>query len=282
MIPSDPTRTLHSMLIDGSPLSVVEEGDGPAVLLGHGFLWDWAMWEPQLRALRPHCRLIIPELWGHGGSGPLPGGTRSLADIADQMLAALDMLGIQRCVVVGSSVGGMWGAHLAARAPARVAGLVMLNSYLGKEPEPQRLAYAGLLDQVHANGEVSPATMAAVTPLFFAATVEARSPGLPSALRAQLRRFGAQSLRDSIVPLGRMIFDRPDDLQLLSDIGCPTLLVAGAEDRARPAAESQEMADRLKAELVVIPACGHTATLEQPVAVNKALLEFLRQRDWLA
>lgn len=282
MITSDDTPIIHSIPVDGATLSVIEEGQGPAILLGHGFLWDWQMWAPQVRALRPHCRLIVPELWGHGRSGALPPGTRSLADIAGQMLAVLDALRINQCLVVGSSVGGMWGAHLAARAPTRVAGLVMLNSYLGREPEPQRLAYAAMLDQVEVSGTVSATLMEAIAPLFFAADIEARSPDLPAALRAQLRRFGAETLRGSVVPLGRMIFDRPDGLSLLSDLRCPTLLVAGAEDRARPAAESQEMADRLKAELVVIPECGHTATLEQPVAVNKALLEFLRQRDWLA
>nr|WP_051329704.1 alpha/beta fold hydrolase [Geminicoccus roseus] len=263
------------MMTAGSVLSIVEEGRGLPVLLGHGFLWDWRMWQPQIRALSSRCRVIVPELWGHGRSGALPHGTLRLADLARHMVGMLDRLEIERCVVVGSSVGGMWGAHLAAQAPERVAGLVLMNSYLGREPAGKRLAYKAMLDQVEASGRVGDQLAQAITPLFFAPDIETRAPALPERLRQQLRCFDADVLRRSIVPLGRMIFDRADALDLLPGIRAPTLVIAGAEDRARPPEESDEMAGLLETELVVIPGCGHSATLERPEAVTAALLAFL-------
>ena len=270
----------HQVTIEGSSLSVVEEGQGPAVLLGHGFLWDWQMWQPQVPVLSARCRVIIPELWGHGRSGPLPVGTRTPADLARHMLELLDRLEIDRCVIIGSSMGGMWGAHLAARAPERVAGLVLMNSHLGDEPAPKRQAYAAMLDQVEAAGRVDDEIADLIVPLFFSADIGTRQPSLPHWLRGQLKRFSADKLRRSIVPLGRLIFDRPNALDELAQVQAPALVIAGGEDRARPPEESRIMAELLQAELVEIPECGHTATLERPEAVNAALLRFLDRLDW--
>ncbi|WP_222184191.1 alpha/beta fold hydrolase [Geminicoccus harenae] len=276
----DKRNARGEMTIAGSVLSVVEAGHGLPVLLGHGFLWNWRMWQPQLRALSSCCRVIVPELWGHGRSGPLPSGTRTLADLARHMVELLDRLEIERCVVIGSSVGGMWGAHLAARAPERVAGLVLMNSHLGEEPVAKRLTYTAMLDQIEAAGRVSEELVAAITPLFFAADVEQRMPTLPHRLRQQIHGFDADTLRRSIVPLGRVIFDRSDALGLLADITAPALVVTGEGDRARPPEESRAMAAILQAELVTIPDCGHTATLEQPEVVNAVLLRFLDRLGW--
>lgn len=262
-------------------VAVQDVGCGPPVLLAHGFLWDRGMWAPQVRALAPHCRLIVPDMWGHGRSGELPPGTQGMADLADQMIELLDRFDIDRCVVVGSSLGGMWAAHLAARAPERVAGLVIMNSSLNAEPAVQRAVYAGILDWVAAEGMVGDHLADLVVPLFFAADVASRAPRLPRELRRRLAGFGADTLRRSVVPLGRIIFDRPDALAILAEVKAPTLVIAGDDDRARSTQESAEMARLLGCGFAVIPRCGHTATLEQPGRVNALLLGFLRDLGWL-
>ena len=276
----DRPASRHEVRIRDSILSVVDEGQGPPILLGQGYLWDWTMWEPQVRALSSRFRVVVPELWGHGGSGPLPEGTRTLSGLASQMIDLLDRLDIDRCVVAGSSVGGMWGAHLAALAPERVAGLVLMNSFLGEEPTPKRLSYAGMLDQVEAAGRIGDGVAAAITPLFFSPTIEERAPDLPGIFRERLRAFNSEELHRSIIPLGRMIFDRPDAMAVLDKIDAPTLIVAGESDQGRVVEESRAMARRLRAELVVIPDCGHTATLEKPAEVNAVLLRYLDAIGW--
>jgi pimeloyl-ACP methyl ester carboxylesterase len=72
------------------------------------------------------------------------------------------------------------------------------------------------------------------------------------------------------------IMTRPDSRPLLSTIRCPTLVLVGREDALTPPALAKEIADRIAgSRLVIIPDCGHLATLEQPHAVNQAL------RTWL-
>ena len=99
------------------------------MLLGHSYLFDLNMWAPQFEALAKRYRLIVPDLWGHGDSPALPAGRNSLSDIAADHLALMDHLDIEEFGIVGLSVGGMWGAELAALAPERVKVLALMDSY---------------------------------------------------------------------------------------------------------------------------------------------------------
>src|SRR5580693_3427625 len=54
--------------IQGSTMNVLEVGVGEPVVLGSSYLWDRRMWRYQIEALSKRYRVIVPELWGHGGS----------------------------------------------------------------------------------------------------------------------------------------------------------------------------------------------------------------------
>ena len=105
----------------GKSLHYLDVGSGFPLLLGHSYLFDLNMWAPQFEALAKRYRLIVPDLWGHGDSPALPPGRNSLSDIAADHLALMDRLDIEEFGIVGLSVGGMWGAELAALAPERAA-----------------------------------------------------------------------------------------------------------------------------------------------------------------
>ncbi len=109
------------------------------------------MWEPQIQALSQHYQVIVPELWGMGNQ-TLAGGHADRGDLADQMLALMDALELPQCAVVGLSVGGMWGAELAMRAPERVRSLVLMDTFMGAESQAARTRYFALLDAIDAAG----------------------------------------------------------------------------------------------------------------------------------
>lgn len=113
----------------GKSLHYLDVGSGFPLLLGHSYLFDLNMWAPQFEALAKRYRLIVPDLWGHGDSPALPAGRNSLSDIAADHLALMDHLDIEEFGIVGLSVGGMWGAELAALAPERVKVLALMDSY---------------------------------------------------------------------------------------------------------------------------------------------------------
>lgn len=247
------------------------------MLLGHSYLWDAAMWEPQIQALSPHYRVIVPELWGHGASGPLPAGTQTIGDLARQMLALLDALQIEECAVVGLSVGGMWAAELALMAPTRVRSLVLMDTFLGAEPQVTQTRYFGLLDAIEAAGQVMPALIEAIVPIFFRPGIDLSS-ALPAAFAQRLAAMSAEQLRASVVPLGRLIFGRADRLEALSALNpANTFLLGGEYDIPRPPEELWLMAEVIGCDYELVPDAGHIASLENPAFVTAQLLGWLKR-----
>ncbi|VVN30200.1 3-oxoadipate enol-lactonase 2 [Pseudomonas fluorescens] len=265
--------------IDGQKLHYIDQGTGPAVLLAGSYLWDHAQWVPQVLALSQHYRVIAPDLWAHGQSGPLPAGTTSLDDIARQQLKLLDHLEIDRVTLIGLSVGGMWGARLALAAPQRIQGLVLMDTYLGSEPEPTRDYYFSLLKQIEDTGEVTPALLDIIVPIFFRPGIDPQS-ALYQGFRAALAALPADRLRESIVPMGRITFGRDDLLSRLGELkGHTTLVMGGDQDIPRPPAEGKEMAGLIGCPFVLVPEAGHISNLENPRFVTEVLVEFLVQRN---
>lgn len=265
--------------IDGQPLHYIDQGTGPAVLLAGSYLWDQTMWAPQITALAQRYRVIALDLWGHGKSGPLPDGTQSLDDIARQAQALLDHLVIDRVTLVGLSVGGMWGVRLALSAPQRINGLVLMDTYVGVEPEPTRQYYFSLFKQIEDSGVIAPQLLDIVVPIFFRPGIDPQS-ALYQDFRAALAALSSDRLRDSIVPLGRITFGRDDLLPRLSELNpLTTLVICGDQDKPRPPSEAKAMAELIGCPWVLVPEAGHISSLENAPFVTEALLMFLAERN---
>jgi pimeloyl-ACP methyl ester carboxylesterase len=259
----------------GSTLSYLDLGIGEAVLLGHSYLWDAEMWRPQIEVLARHYRVIVPNLWGHGGSGPLPAGTADLQDIARHHLALMDKLGIDRFSVLGLSIGGMWGAELAIMAPQRVTALALLDTFLGPEPQLSRDRYFALMDAIAAAKGIPEPMLDVIVPLFFAPATASRTPALPAAFRVKLRNWDPDRLLDSVLPIGRMVFGRRDARGDLRGLPMPKLVLTGSDDIPRPVHEGQQMASILGCAFVEVRDAGHISTLEAPEPVTAHLVRFL-------
>jgi pimeloyl-ACP methyl ester carboxylesterase len=261
--------------IAGQSLHFKIRGTGFPVLLGHSYLWDSSMWAPQIEDLCRSYRVITPDLWDHGYSNRLPGGTRTFADLSVHMSALLDSLEIEQCAVVGLSVGGMWGANLALREPERVKALVLMDTDLGAEPEETRARYFQMLDTIEHLGAIPAPMLDAIVPLFFRPGADMKGH-LALTFRDALTRFTALQLRQSIVPLGRMIFGRPEANHVLAGLNATrTLLMCGSEDMARVPAETAHMAQVIGCDHVLILEAGHISNLENAAFVTKTLREWL-------
>lgn len=265
----------QQLVIADRKLSYLDVGSGPVLLFGHSYLWDSAMWAPQIATLSAQYRCIVPELWGHGQSDLLPNNSKTLLDIADQMLELMDALEITHFSVVGQSVGAMWGAELVLKAPTRVKTLVMLNSFIGFEPEVTRAKYDGMLDMITAAKAIPAPLISAISPLFFANDAANNTPELVTDFEQSLASITAEQI-PTIVKLGRMIFGRRDTMEYAEQLTLPCLIMAGVEDKARSVLESYLMSDAIDgSQLVHIPAAGHISTLEQAEFINQHLADFL-------
>lgn len=112
----------------------------------------------------------------------------------------MDRLDIEEFGIVGLSVGGMWGAELAALAPERVKVLALMDSYLGDETPEARQRYMGMLAAVEQAGAITSPLLEHVASLFYSDDVP---DALLQSLLCQLQSLPADRLRESIVPLGR-------------------------------------------------------------------------------
>ncbi|MDI5837134.1 alpha/beta fold hydrolase [Shewanella xiamenensis] len=267
----------QQICIAGSQLSYLDIGTGPALLFGHSYLWDSAMWAPQIALLSKSYRCIVPDLWGHGQSGTVPENCHSLLDISEHMLALMDALELETFSLIGLSVGAMWGAELVLKAPARVKTLAMLDSFIGFEPEITRAKYFGMLDMIQTAGSIPPALINAISPLFFADNAKTNNPELVQRFESDLAALTPERIPD-IVKLGRIIFGRRDTLEFAEQFTLPCLIMVGVEDKARSVLESYLMSDAINgSQLVHIPNAGHISSLEQAEFVNQQLLAFLSQ-----
>lgn len=117
-------RTVH---INEADIFYRIRGDGPPLLLLHGYLGTSAMWDPYLDELGRHFRLIVPDLRGHGrSSNPARDFTHRQA--AWDLYALLDILGIERARAIGSSTGGMTLLHMATQQPQRIEAMVLFGA----------------------------------------------------------------------------------------------------------------------------------------------------------
>lgn len=266
---------MKKFVIDGREMAYQDVGAGPVVVFGHSYLWDSAMWAPQVAALSQHYRCIVPELWAHGASQPAPLQTRTLTDYAQQIVALMDHLEIEQFSVVGLSVGGMWGCELVSLVPSRVKSLVLMDTFVGLEPEVTHAKYFSMLDTITAAQMVPEPMVDAITPLFFANNAAQESPQLVSDFREKLANLkGEQAVE--VARVGRMVFGRRDQIEEIEKFALPVLIAVGQEDIPRPVLESYLMHDTISgSQLIQIPKAGHISNLEQAEFVTGMLSDFL-------
>lgn len=264
--------------MSGSVLSVVDVGSGPTLLFGHGWLCDANMWAEQIALLAKTHRVIAPDMWGHGLSGALPVGTTSMVDLAHHHLHLLDVLNVEEVAVIGFSLGGLWGAELALAAPERISALVLMASSLAAEPPASRDAYLSVVETIAESGRISQDLANSLVSLFYSDDFRARAPRIVDAHRGRLEAWWTDRLKDSVAPIGHLIFDRRDALDDLRTLGLPVLCISGTEDRALAPASVRSMADTIGSRFAPVPHAGHMLAQEAASEINRQLAEFLAWR----
>ncbi|AJR05795.1 2-succinyl-6-hydroxy-2,4-cyclohexadiene-1-carboxylate synthase [Photobacterium gaetbulicola] len=263
---------MKTFTIDAQTMHYQDIGEGPVLVFGHSYLWDSTMWAPQVEVLSQSYRCIVPEFWGHGASAPAPESTRSLKDYANDVLSLLDDLGIETFSLVGLSSGGMWATELAIKAPARVKSLVLMDTFVGLEPEVVHTKYFAKLAEIEEKKALSPDIVNFFDERQFSVL------GKNDPVRAAFRQRLLDADKDRALALakaGRMVFGRRDMFEDAEMLALPTLIMVGAQDSMRPVLESQLMHDGITgSEFVLIPNAGHISNLEQADFVTGKLQRF--------
>jgi pimeloyl-ACP methyl ester carboxylesterase len=252
-------------------LNVYQRGDGLPVLLVHGFPLDHTMWQFQLDALSGGFRLIAPDLRGFGRS-PATKGKVTMERFADDLAELLDRLAIREPIVYcGLSMGGYIAWPFWRRYAARLRALVLCDTRAAADTAETARGRLASAEKVLAEGPG--AIVESLIPRLFA---EKTLRELPECVERTRRVMMSTSPEGIAAALSGMA-ERPDSTSDLSRITVPALCICGCHDAIATVEEMRGMAAAMpQATFREIPDAGHMSPLEQPAAVNSALLEFLR------
>ena len=228
----------------------------PIVLIP-GLLGTSELFAPQTAALWPYGPVTV--------ANTLEGST--MAEIAGSILASAPPL----FALAGISMGGYLCFEILRQAPERVLKLALLDtSALPDSPEQTEQRRAAI-ERSRAAGPHLDKLLAFAFSSFFHPSRREDSELLDINLR-----MGLSLGVDVFARQQEAIIARPDSRPILHTIFCPTLILVGDADPLTPPDRAREMAAVIpRASLVVIPECGHCSTLEQPEAVNRALIEWI-------
>ena len=258
--------------IDGIQLNVCDQGQGPVLLLVHGFPLDHTMWRGQIEDLAREFRVIAPDLRGFGRSD-VTEGVVSMERFADDLAALLDALDARGEVAFcGLSMGGYVAWQFWRRHRSRLSHLVLCDTRAAPDTPEAAQARLESADRVLAEG-VGFLADAMVGKLFADPTRRER-PELVEAMRKVMLGTPAAGAAAAL----RGMAARQDATGWLSEIDVPALVLCGRYDAISPVDEMRGMAQRIpEARFVEIPDAGHMAPLENPEAVNRAIREILEK-----
>ncbi len=244
---------------DGVGIHYEVHGEGPPLLLTHGYSSTSAMWHGQIDALAKDHTLILWDMRGHGQSDYPDDPAAYSEDLTiGDMAAILDAVGARRAIIGGLSLGGYMSLAFCRAHPQRTRALLIIDTGPGFKKDDARAAWnaraMATADRLDREG----LEMLKSSTRERATASHRDASGLARAARGMLTQ------RDARV------------IELLPDIKVPALIVVGADDTPFLAASDYMAAKIPGAQKVVIPAAGHAVNIDQPKAFVDAVLPFLK------
>jgi pimeloyl-ACP methyl ester carboxylesterase len=241
-------------------------GHGVAVVFLHAYTGDADVWEHQIPVFtRAGYRFIAYDRRGYGRTVADANGPSSTG--ADDLLALVDHLKIEKFHLVGTAGGGFVAIDFAISYPQRLRSFTLLCSTGGiQDPD-----YVEASRRMRPDGfEKMPNSFLELSPSYRFANPE----GVARWSEFEAKNRAPEGVRGPAQP-----YKNPVTLELIEGIRIPTLVIAGDADLYAPPALMRRIADRIKgAQLIAVPEVGHSVWWEAPDKFNRAVLTFIAKR----
>jgi pimeloyl-ACP methyl ester carboxylesterase len=279
---ADAARVLRVRSDDGIELHAEDSGDlgASAVVFVHEFAGSCRSFDAQVAALRARYRCIAFNARGYPPSQvPALLGAYSEARAADDIVAVLDGLGVDKAHLVGVSMGAAAALQCALRRPGRVRSLTLVGIGTGSDGEPAQVQAS--LEAIAATAERDgPAALAqkmAASPTRW--RLREKQPEEFERFVAQMGGMSAQGAAFTMRGVQQRRRPLYEHGPAIARLALPALVVVGGED-AGCLGPSRFLQQQLRgARLEVVPATGHAVNLEEPAAFNRLCLDFLAEVD---
>lgn len=257
-----------ALLPSGVQLAYDESGAGPPLVFIHGWPHNRSLWTAQLLGLMGQARSFAIDLRGFGESSVGP--PWSIDAFADDVAAFLGVMGIDRAVICGLSMGGYTALALLRNHPQLVRALVLTSTRATADAPEARERRMRLVDFVRERGVAALASKQ-LRAMVGETTLSSR-PDVAEALRAVMASAPEEGVIGALIAMA----ERRDATDLLPGITCPAMVVSGAEDTFTTPDELARLAAAIpRARLEVIQGAGHVCAFERPAAFNHVMTEFL-------
>jgi aminoacrylate hydrolase len=246
------------------------KNEAPTIVLSAGLGGLGEFWQPQFAVLAERFHVIAYDHRGTGANNSaLPDGY-AISAMADDVVGILDKAGVERCHFIGHALGGLIGMELALRAPSRVSGLILVNSWQIASSHTRR-CFAARLALLERSG-VEAYVQAQPIFLYPAAWLMRHEDSVAREVAHGIAHFqGIENLTKRIGAL--LAFDVS---ARLSEIQVPTLVAATRDDVLVPYLCSEALAAGIPgAKLWLAAEGGHASTITDPDGFNLALLRLL-------
>ncbi len=251
-----------------------QEGTGEPLVLIPYLAADHACYAFQVAEFAKHFTCISVDLRGTGESDK-PEGAYSTEDLADDVAAFMQALGLQTAHIFGLSLGGVTGMWLAAKYPATVKSLSLHSSWTKTDPFQQTVVGSWQV-LAKALGSVPEMIISGIFPWCFSPELYAAKPEYIQSLADFVRSRPAQPLAAFIQQSNAVLAH--DVEGQLGRITAPTQITFGSRDLLT----STRFADRMKSgirdsEVLIFEGCAHTPLYENVAEFNDKVLQFLKQ-----
>lgn len=247
-----------------------EAGQGDPLIFLHAFPLNSAMWGPQLAALPAGWRGIAPDLRGFGAS---PDGDQDVSTMelfAQDVVAMMDRLEIERAVFCGLSMGGYIAFELWRSVPERIRALILSDTRAGPDSSDAARARERLARRVEKEGVGI--VVETMLPRLISSETRYTLPGVVESVKAMMLETPPATVARAL----RGMAIRPNSEPLLRTIRVPALVMVGAEDAITGRGQVEFLARSIPgASMETIEDAGHLPQLERPDAFNRVLREFL-------
>lgn len=247
-----------------------DQGDGPAVVLLHGFLESLRMWDYFIKHLSKNFRVVAIDLPGHGKSDVYNHGL-TMTIMANWVKAVLDHLRIKRCVMVGHSMGGYVTLEFAMQFPEMIKGLGLFHSHASADTEEarenrRRTINIVKLDKAGFIKEFIPDLFTEENAVKYAGEI------------AELQKRSVETPPQGIISALEAMRDRSGKIELLLNTNVPVLFIAGKEDKRIPV--QNVMAQAIlpaHSEVLLLGNVGHMGFIEAREKTLDMLRCFIRK-----
>jgi len=240
------------------------------LLFVHGFPFSTSMWQAQMDAFQQDYRVIAYDVRGHGKSeaGQEP---YSIELFANDLLAFMDVLKIDKVTLCGLSMGGYIALSTISAAPNRFDALILCDTTCNADTHEAREKRMQTIQELQENG-VEPYAEASLNKLF-AADSFVNKPSVVASVRQTIINTPIATLSKTLQALA----DRSATCDMLFSIKIPVLILVGQEDALTPPAAAEKMRAGIPGStLQIIPHAGHLSNLENSSVFNAHLGSFLK------